>query len=93
MVDFLNQNKFFPIQNSLDSSKHIPTENMPAKIFNEKLIVELGTVGLGPTMILEFQQILNSKYLIPTIQMGLYDDFDEDFGVEWIFPISKFEKI
>ncbi len=30
---------------------------------------------------------------IPTVGMGLYDDYDDDLGAPWAFPLVPFHKI
>lgn len=56
------------------------------------VIVELGIDGLGTTLILDYLYIDETELLIPTVQHGLYDDYDEYFGVEWLFPLSEFKR-
>ena len=31
-----------------------------------------------------------AERLVPEVQCGLYDDWEEDFGVPWVFPLSIF---
>lgn len=47
------------------------------------LTVEAGTPGLGPTYQLEWVD----GRLIPHAGMGLYDDYDDDLGMPWAFPL------
>ncbi len=65
-----------------------PSLNMKAAIHGEELLVELGENGLGPALKLGFENG-NLNSLIP-VMMGLYDDYDEDSGVSWILPLSRF---
>jgi len=81
------------LRNFLNPIKNEPAENMPSKLKDGKLVVELGTSGLGPALVLEFIESDGKDFLIPEIQMGLYDDYEDDLGVGWIFPLSRFERI
>jgi hypothetical protein len=70
------------------------------------LQVEAGTIGVGPTYNLYFMTIKKDnelrfakdsddlfKIIIrPTVGMGLYDDFEDDLGVPWAFPLEDFNK-
>ena len=31
--------------------------------------------------------------LIPEVLMGLYDDWEDDFGVPWVFPLSIYRRV
>jgi hypothetical protein len=58
----------------------------------EYLIVEagkLGVVGLGPT--LELRPLSNNE-LKPNVSMGLYDDWEDDLGLPWAFPLSVYKR-
>ena len=72
------------------------------------LRVEAGTEGLGPTYDLYFRiqdeltklirfahaaDPMEAVFIEPVVSMGLYDDFEDDFGVPWAFPIQKYYKI
>ena len=70
-----------------------------------RLQVEAGMEYVGPTYNLYVSSIgqssLNFNFqsakitdirLIPEVQMGLYDDFEDDLGVEWGFPYENFQK-
>ena len=70
------------------------------------LEVEAGTYGLGPTFNLyfiaegdngEFQLAQDSDNIDkvrirPRVGMGLYDDWDDDLGVPWAYPLEDFKK-
>lgn len=64
------------------------TRALRAKLRDGVLVVEAGTPGLGPT----YELTKVEELLIPTVRMGLYDDFDEDLGVPWAFPISPYRR-
>ncbi|GAA5190320.1 hypothetical protein GCM10023322_45180 [Rugosimonospora acidiphila] len=64
------------------------------------LEVEAGTVNLGPTYRLyaareEADELRGAAddlpverlVLVPEIVMGLYDDYDDDLGVPWAYPL------
>jgi len=36
---------------------------------------------------------LSKIFLVPEVGMGMYDDFDDDLGVPWAFPLAAFVKI
>ena len=73
---------------------------------NSIMQVEAGTDGVGPTYNLYFMTIKNDKELRfakdsddldkiiikPNVGMGLYDDYDDDLGVPWAFPLEDFKK-
>jgi hypothetical protein len=52
------------------------------------LRVEAGTPGLGPTYGLRVTRgEAGELVLLPGVGMGLYDDYDDDLGVPWAFPL------
>jgi hypothetical protein len=52
------------------------------------LQVEAGTPGLGPTYRLDVgADDEGAVHLVPHVGMGLYDDYDDDLGVPWAFPL------
>lgn len=51
------------------------------------LQVEAGTPGLGPTYRLYVGTDDDGDVLMPQVVMGLYDDYDDDLGVPWAFPL------
>ena len=71
---------------------------------NPVLQVEAGTDGIGPTLNLYFlalnengQQRLarnsdkpSNIILKPDVGMGLYDDWEDDLGVPWAFPLDNY---
>jgi hypothetical protein len=64
------------------------THGMPATFAGAKLVVEAGEQGLGPT----WELTPGGEELVPCVRMGLYDDFDDDLGVPWAFPLSRFRR-
>lgn len=69
------------------------------------LQIEAGNVDIGPTYRLYFvveekdtRRIANefddSRLLkiLPEVSIGLYDDYEEDLGVPWAFPLEEFTK-
>jgi hypothetical protein len=69
------------------------------------LQVEAGTEEIGPTYQLYFITKKESNYRIakpadpidkilikPNVGMGLYDDWEDDLGVPWAFPLEPFQK-
>ena len=61
--------------------------NMSACLIKTGLQIELGEEGLGPTLELEHRTVNDDKlFLIPTVVMGLYDDYEDDFGVRGCIP-------
>ena len=73
---------------------------------NPILQVEAGSNDIGPTYNLYFltakrdQELRRAKnfddldYIIirPNVGLGLYDDWDDDLGVPWAFPLEDFKK-
>jgi len=70
-----------------------------------RLQIEAGIENIGPTYNLyvssigassESFDIITAKIddirLIPEVQMGLYDDWEDDLGVEWGFPYKNYKK-
>ncbi len=70
-----------------------------------RLQVEAGIENLGPTYNLYISSvgetptsfnftsfILEEIRLLPEVQMGLYDDYDDDLGVNWGFPYKDYQK-
>ncbi|MFB9905707.1 hypothetical protein [Allokutzneria oryzae] len=49
----------------------------------EYLEIEAGTPNLGPTYRLHPE----GDTLWPVVVMGLYDDYDDDLGAPWAFPL------
>lgn len=61
-----------------------------------------GLAGAGPTFDLRFMVAgraatvsdpITQISAIPSVGMGLYDDYDDDLGVPWAFPLVPFQKI
>ena len=65
------------------------TKDLVAELTDTRLVVEAGTVHLGPTLQLERE----GELLAPTVAMGLYDDFDDDLGAPWAFPLSHYRRL
>ncbi|MDG4764611.1 hypothetical protein O7632_10930 [Solwaraspora sp. WMMD406] len=64
------------------------------------LEVEAGVVGIGPTYQLYAavrdgtelraagdDAVVDQLVLVPNTMMGLYDDFEDDLGVPWAYPL------
>ena len=63
------------------------TVAMPAAVSEEgTLVVEVGTPGVGPTYVLEAV----GGALLPSVHIGLYDDWEDDLGVPWAQPLSPY---
>lgn len=78
-------------------------EDKQRKIY--RLQIEAGWDYIGPTFNLYYQlidEMENKKIdsqtppyeieLLPEVQMGLYDDMEDDYGVPWGFPYLNFRK-
>ncbi len=73
---------------------------------NPILQVEAGSNEIGPTLDLYFLTTKgNDEYRLakntddidkiiikPSVGMGLYDDWEDDLGVPWAFPLEDFKK-
>ena len=72
---------------------------------NPILQVEAGTNEIGPTYDLYFLTLRNQELKLaknsddleniiikPNVGMGLYDDWEDDLGVPWAFPLEDFKK-
>lgn len=73
---------------------------------NPFLQIEAGVDGLGPTFNLYFLTIKeNREYRLardtdkleklrirPSVGLGLYDDWEDDLGVPWAYPLEEFKK-
>jgi hypothetical protein len=84
-----------------------PTNDLEARLSKQQsqtLEVEAGSPGLGPTYRLErtssgnrdgnprrFPETSGDR-LLPSVHMGLYDDYDDDFGVPWAFPLEPYRR-
>ena len=64
--------------------------------------IEAGTKGIGPTYRLypaektsQGIKPLNEPIdiLLPNVGLGLYDDWEDDLGVPWAFPLDEFHRI
>lgn len=92
-----------PYKVKLLGDKSTTTENLIARItriFTKRILleVEAGELGIGPTynLTLDYSNkfLLNNELIIkPSVGMGLYDDWEDDLGVPWAFPLSDFKKI
>ncbi|WP_159888703.1 hypothetical protein [Paenibacillus puerhi] len=54
--------------------------NMKGILQEPGLQIELGQEGLGPTLELIITLFNNEEYLEPYVVMGMYDDYEDDFG-------------
>jgi hypothetical protein len=76
----------------------INMKERPASVYRRdgetpRLMVEVGVIGLGPTYQLTFAAADDgSAILIPHVGIGLYDDFENDLGVPWAFPLSAYRR-
>lgn len=73
---------------------------------NPFLHIEAGEIGLGPTYNLYFLSLkengsyrlardtdkLDNVIISPNVGLGLYDDWEDDLGVPWAFPLEEFNK-
>jgi hypothetical protein len=71
---------------------HADIRRLPAEVGGTDdvpfLQVEAGTPGLGPTYRLHVvTEPAGDVLLVPNVGMGLYDDYDDDLGVPWAFPL------
>ncbi|NHJ87838.1 MAG: hypothetical protein FK734_20415 [Asgard group archaeon] len=68
----------------------------------KRLQIEVGIDFVGPTYNLYLSKIIGNKQklieelnnieLYPEVQMGLYDDWEDDLGVPWAFPYKNYQK-
>jgi len=76
----------------------IDMKERPASVYRRdgetpRLMVEVGVVGLGPTYQLTFAAADDgTAILIPHVGIGLYDDFEDDLGVPWAFPLAPYKR-
>jgi len=70
------------------------------------LQVEAGSDGIGPTYNLYFvtkksngklnlahnKDDLKELIILPSVGIGLYDDWEDDLGVPWAFPLDEYKK-
>lgn len=92
VADFLVDEKR-PVDRMLLGGKKSQSLGMSAYINELSLIVELGDEGVGPTLQLNYKRAKEKDVLLPTVLCGLYDDWEEDFGVPWVFPLSVYYKV
>ncbi len=91
LTDFYNSDSTL-VERELLGNSIVESKDMKSFFDGEKLIVELGTEGLGPTLKLKYNNE-DREYLIPAVEIGLYDDWEDDFGVPWVFPLALYFKI
>lgn len=91
-VDFYQSPTLEPALRQMATGEFIPTLGMSGYLNDEALVVELGTFGLGATQRLRYRTIERKKYLVPEIEHGMYGDYDADFGVPWVFPLSLYTR-
>ena len=92
MVDFFPRLESEPVLRKLLSRNELSI-NMKGSLIEHGLQVELGEEGLGPTLELKLVTVNNNEFLEPSVVMGLYDDYEDDFGVPWVFPLTYFKRI
>jgi hypothetical protein len=92
VVDFYMDSKMTPASRDLLGNEKADSINMATYFEEQFLIVELGSEGLSPTLKLEQKRQDKKDILIPGVIMGLYDDYEDDFGVPWIFPLSLYKR-
>ncbi|MBF9132118.1 hypothetical protein I0C86_24640 [Plantactinospora sp. S1510] len=81
--------------------ENLPTSLLVDEAGRQCLEVEAGVPGLGPTYrlyaavrdaaglsIARGDVAVDRIVLIPNTAIGLYDDFDDDLGVPWAYPLS-----
>ena len=76
-----------------ESIEPVAFRNLDAGIVGSVIFVELGVKGLGPTLDLSLQIIDNRDILIPSLGLGLYDDYLDDLGAALVLPLKPFERI
>jgi len=105
IFDFNEQleNKTMKIDEHL---KQLLTRWLPDEQRNvNRLQIEAGIQFLGPTYNLYLSKVddkpqnfilktyeTENIVLYPEVQMGLYDDWEEDLGVSWGFPYKNYQK-
>ena len=67
----------------------LPTRDMRAMMAGGELRAEAGVIGIGPTYTLQLTQ---NDTLLPRVEMGLHDDWEEDLGVPWAFPLEPYRR-
>ena len=67
----------------------LPTRDMRATMDQGELRAEAGVIGIGPTYTL---RLMEDGTLVPRVEMGLYDDWEEDLGVPWAFPLEAYRR-
>jgi hypothetical protein len=73
----------------LDQGSWFPVDERDATAEGDALTIEAGVVGLGPTY--RLRRAENDR-LLPSVGMGLYDDYDDDLGVPWAFPLEPYRR-
>jgi len=81
-----------PVNRELLGRKALSID-MKGILQEQGLQIELGEEGLGPTLELKIILINRIEYLEPNVVMGLYDDFEDHFGVPWIFPLTHYMRL
>lgn len=92
LVDFYQSAELKPVSRKMPMGEPISSLNMVAYLDGAVLVVELGLEGLGATLRLSHGMIEGKENLIPEIVRGLYWDWEEDFGVPWVFPLSPYSR-
>jgi len=92
-IDFSKKAEYVDIVKlNSDKNKSIGLDsNYYSKLY--QLDIELGESGIGAFLSLDYYCINNREYLRPMVSHGLIDEWEECFGVEWIFPVIDYFKV
>jgi hypothetical protein len=63
--------------------ERLPAEEGVDERGHRTVAIEAGVPGLGPT----YRLTLEGDELVPSVGMGVYDDYDDDLGAPWAFPL------
>ncbi|SES87965.1 hypothetical protein [Paenibacillus sp. NFR01] len=91
-VDFYPSVGSEPVVRKLLGRKAL-SKNMKGILQEQGLQIELGEEELGPTLQLKITHINIKEYLEPRVVMGMYDDYEDDFGVPWIYPLTYYKRL
>lgn len=94
------------LENEKKETRHLTGHFTKDTNGNPLLQVEAGSNGIGPTYNLYFltadkdeklklaknSDNLGEIIIKPNVGMGLYDDWEDDLGVPWAFPLDNFKK-
>ena len=105
-ITILDKNSI-PFKINLPDEKTKDTLNLHGELtidINGKrnLQVEAGMHGLGPTFLTKDKldkytpanrwTPISRLQIIPNVTIGLYDDWEDDLGVPWAYPLLPFDK-